>query len=179
MFFFQPRGYLGNPEEKKNRARRLCKLRRGPSHVFSRADGPTSEPASQPHVSRHGHLPMLLSSKGFQNRDLPPLSPQTDCQWAQLQRKLRWSIKSQENTAGFINYDKSHTPVALWFNNSDVIWISFKAVDSNCKQIEMLSGVTFPSEKTVPSTAHVWMHASDCFVVLCCAMTWLIMLLFR
>ncbi|KAG7225427.1 hypothetical protein INR49_027421, partial [Caranx melampygus] len=60
MFFFQPWGYLGNQAEGK-RAQRQCKLRRRPTHVFYKLQGPSmsqrpvSQPAGQPHCHHHPH----------------------------------------------------------------------------------------------------------------------------
>lgn len=86
---------LGLPWQprRKKRARRPCKLRRRPSHVFYKLRGPASQPASQPappqpHVRRHGHQLILLSSMSFQTETCRCSGPQTDCQWVQLQRKL-------------------------------------------------------------------------------------------
>lgn len=104
MFSFQPWSYLGNPEERNILGG--C-ANRGVGWVMSfTSQGPSlSQPASQPHVRRHGHWPVLLSFRGFlKGTSIEPChcpGPQTDCQWVQVQRKLMWCIKSQEDPAGY------------------------------------------------------------------------------
>lgn len=95
-------GLPWQPRRKKH-TRRLCKQRRGLGCVFYKQQGPSlSQPASQPHVSRHGHWPVLLCCQGLlKGSQIEPChcpDPQRDCQWVQLQRKL---IRSQEDPAGY------------------------------------------------------------------------------